>query len=209
MTSWPRADGIILKQALGPPSSRRPSGTGPRMPETREPAISMRFVSIIAIPLAFAFLGPVESLRAQGVEFIRADSNDDGRIDISDPVATLNCLFAGGLCHPCPDAPDANDDAKLDISDGVFTLNHLFLGGPGPSPRRPTRPPASTGPRAIPGPAAILPSGSRATSSSAKSTTIRSSTRTRSSSSSTTGRVGPSTSRGGGSRRGSISCSAP
>jgi len=92
----------------------------------------MRIVSILAILLACVHLGPVERLCSQSVEFIRADSNDDGRVDISDPVATLNCLFAGGLCHPCPDAPDANDDAKLDISDAVFTLNHLFLGGPEP-----------------------------------------------------------------------------
>ena len=64
--------------------------------------------------------------------FHRGDSNFDGGVDISDPVATLNFLFLGGPSASCPDAADANDDGNFDISDASYALNFLFLGGPAP-----------------------------------------------------------------------------
>lgn len=65
-------------------------------------------------------------------QFIRGDANDDGHVDISDPVLVLACKFLGGLCPQCRDAADSNDDGVLDVSDAVFTLGFLFLGRPPP-----------------------------------------------------------------------------
>jgi hypothetical protein len=69
--------------------------------------------------------------------FIRADSNVDGTVDISDPQATLHYLFLGTDTPRCFDAADANDDGTLEISDAIYTLSFLFLGGlepPAPFP---------------------------------------------------------------------------
>jgi hypothetical protein len=62
--------------------------------------------------------------------FRRGDANTDGRVDISDPIATLRVLFLGEGYLPCEDAADSNDDGRLDISDAIFTLAALFTGGP-------------------------------------------------------------------------------
>jgi hypothetical protein len=58
--------------------------------------------------------------------FRRGDSNDDGQVNISDPIATLGFLFVGEGRIRCPDAADANDDGLIDISDPLATLGHLF-----------------------------------------------------------------------------------
>lgn len=68
-------------------------------------------------------------LGPDGKLFVRGDSNGDGQLDISDPIRTLNYLFAGGVNVACMDAADANDDGGVDISDAVFCLNFLFAGG--------------------------------------------------------------------------------
>ena len=64
-----------------------------------------------------------------GALFRRGDTNADSRVDISDAVSLLNCLFLGGACPTCLDAADSNDSGKTDLSDAVYTLNRLFLGG--------------------------------------------------------------------------------
>jgi hypothetical protein len=61
--------------------------------------------------------------------FIRGDANDDGIVDIADPIATLGYLFLGVERLPCRDAADSNDDGLLDVSDSITTLAYLFLGG--------------------------------------------------------------------------------
>jgi hypothetical protein len=65
------------------------------------------------------------------LDFLRGDANSDGRIDISDPVATLNQLFRDATELSCPDAADSNDDGRIDISDPVLVLAHLY-GSPEP-----------------------------------------------------------------------------
>ena len=65
-------------------------------------------------------------------EFIRGDSNDDGSVDLSDPVFLLNNLFLGGDDPPCPSAGDADDDGKLQINDAIYVLTFLFQSGPPP-----------------------------------------------------------------------------
>ncbi len=70
------------------------------------------------------------------VPFIRADSNGDGQVDISDAVRTLGYLFAGKT-STCLAAMDSNGEGKVDISDAIFTLGYLFAHGrtpPAPFP---------------------------------------------------------------------------
>ncbi|MEM7164200.1 MAG: S8 family serine peptidase [Planctomycetota bacterium] len=67
-------------------------------------------------------------------EFIRADANIDGNVNIGDPVATLAYLFSMGPA-PCLDAMDSNDDGSVDIADPVATLSYLFsMGAEPPAP---------------------------------------------------------------------------
>ena len=65
--------------------------------------------------------------------FRRGDANDDGGIDISDAIFTLDSLFLGGPTPSCLGAANANGDNEIDLVDPVFLLNHLFLGGPPPT----------------------------------------------------------------------------
>jgi hypothetical protein len=74
---------------------------------------------------------------AAQAQFIRGDSNHDQSINISDPVDTLNFLFAGSEAPPCRDAADANDDNQINIADAVYSLNFQFLGGDPPPPPYP------------------------------------------------------------------------
>lgn len=70
------------------------------------------------------------------------DFNQDGKLDLSDPVALLGSLFLGGESPPCGERQlgdpgnltllDGNGDGKVDLSDAVYTLQFLFLGGPPP-----------------------------------------------------------------------------
>ena len=64
--------------------------------------------------------------------FRRGDANGDGRVDISDAVALLGCLFRGDPCGTCEDASDVNDDGGLDIADPVTALDAIFRGGAQP-----------------------------------------------------------------------------
>jgi hypothetical protein len=68
-----------------------------------------------------------------GALFIRGDSNDDGKTDISDAVFTLSWLFLGGKAPGCRAALNVNGDRVVDISDPVSLLSHLFLGGAPPA----------------------------------------------------------------------------
>ena len=77
----------------------------------------------------FVFTSAIVNILPDGTFFIRGDSNGDGKVNISDPQATLNYLFVNGGPPRCFDAADANDDGKLDVSDPVRVIDLLFLGG--------------------------------------------------------------------------------
>jgi len=79
-------------------------------------------------------------VRVDPTIFIRGDSNDDGKVDISDGIRTLSFLFVGGEGSEirCQDAADANDSGTLDLSDGIFTFNYLFAGNAAPPAPGPT-----------------------------------------------------------------------
>ncbi len=76
-------------------------------------------------------------------QFVRADANGDGLVDISDAIRTLLMMFLGEGEPACHDAVDSNDDGRLDLSDVLYTLAFLFREGlrppapypaPGPDP---------------------------------------------------------------------------
>jgi hypothetical protein len=64
--------------------------------------------------------------------FIRCDTNDDGTLNIADPVWIFRELFRGGVETRCPAAADCNGDGGRDISDGIYALSFLFRGTPAP-----------------------------------------------------------------------------
>jgi lamin tail-like protein len=77
-------------------------------------------------------------------EFIRADSDDSGELDINDPTFTLNYMFLAGPAPRCMDALDSDDNGAIDINDPLYTLNFLFLAGPPPLAPFPARGPDTT-----------------------------------------------------------------
>jgi uncharacterized protein (DUF1800 family) len=85
----------------------------------------LSFTGALKIALAALVLGGL-SLPAQAQNFRRGDSNDDGVLDISDGIATLNWLFRGNFNAGCLDALDANDVGGIDLTDGIFVFNFLF-----------------------------------------------------------------------------------
>ena len=71
------------------------------------------------------------------------DSNQDGALDLADPVSILFRLFLGAAAPPAPcEGPlgaagnlvvlDQNGDGQVSISDAVHGLAYLFRGGPPP-----------------------------------------------------------------------------
>jgi len=85
----------------------------------------------------------------ESTTFRRGDTNQDGIVDISDPIQTLGFLYLGSPATlPCKDAADTNDDGKVDLSDAIFTLSYKFLGTrdippPGPNSCGPDPTPGS------------------------------------------------------------------
>jgi hypothetical protein len=69
-----------------------------------------------------------------GTTFRRGDSDDNGAVNITDPVKLLGSLFRGEPAPTCPDAADFDDNGALNITDAVYLLTALFRGGPAPPP---------------------------------------------------------------------------
>ena len=83
-----------------------------------------------------ALLLLVASLRAQDplpVSFVRGDLNQDGSVDLSDPLKVLIFLFVEGVAPPCLAAGDADDDGEIEILDAVSLLAYLFREGSAPA----------------------------------------------------------------------------
>ncbi len=107
---------------------------------TREPSrdVQLLFLNLFGVAGQTVRIDDVTVSSLEEVEdgdgpFIRADSNNDGTVNIADGVATLNWLFQGNLDLPCQEAADVNDDGKVDLSDPVATFNLLFSGAEDPS----------------------------------------------------------------------------
>ncbi|MEE2857374.1 MAG: hypothetical protein VX949_08290, partial [Planctomycetota bacterium] len=75
--------------------------------------------------------GTVYEVQATG-NFTRGDPNEDGVVDIGDPIYELGYLFVNGPAPECIARLDANDDNLVDIADTIFLLTFLFNNGPQP-----------------------------------------------------------------------------
>lgn len=64
-------------------------------------------------------------------EFIRADANSDGNVDIGDAIKILEYLFLTAPAD-CMVAMDVNDDEAVDVADAISLLANLFNGGASP-----------------------------------------------------------------------------
>ena len=64
----------------------------------------------------------------------RGDANNDGVVDVSDPMFLNTWLQteAPEDAPPCMNQADANDDGRVDSLDTVYLLNWLYNGGPPP-----------------------------------------------------------------------------
>jgi hypothetical protein len=69
---------------------------------------------------------------AGGTQFVRADANADGTVNITDAIFILGYLFLGQTTPPCIKAADADDTGVVNVTDPLYLLNGLFLGGPPP-----------------------------------------------------------------------------
>jgi hypothetical protein len=61
--------------------------------------------------------------------FRRGDPDADGRVGLSDSIATLLHLFVGPLQFGCLEAADYDDSGRIGLEDAVATLFWRFLGG--------------------------------------------------------------------------------
>ena len=68
-----------------------------------------------------------------GSPFLRGDANDDGLIDLGDPISLLEYLFGGGDAPSCASAADVNDDDMINMADPIFELGYLFADMPAPA----------------------------------------------------------------------------
>ncbi len=76
---------------------------------------------------AVALVGLVESLGGAPAP-LRGDIDEDGRLNISDPISLLGFLFLSGPAPHCDPVADASGDGVVDITDPIRILNFLFLG---------------------------------------------------------------------------------
>ncbi|MBI4603155.1 MAG: VWA domain-containing protein [Planctomycetes bacterium] len=141
ITVWAEKDGAVLLdgaygafQPLGTVRFRlTPCAVFPPMmwlPEARIGSVTHRSTVVDA-----GFNDHHPALEVGLYEFVRGNSNNDRFVDISDPIHTLNWLFAKGDEPNCLAAADANNDSAVDISDPIYTLSFLFGGGrPIPQP---------------------------------------------------------------------------
>ncbi len=79
---------------------------------------------------ALLFLMSSAPVTAQS--YLPGDANDDGAVDISDPINVLIYLFAGPFELRCPNAADANADDSVNLSDAIWLLQSLFRNGSPP-----------------------------------------------------------------------------
>jgi virginiamycin B lyase len=87
----------------------------------------------------FALVALGTSLRGQDppepapAPFVRGDLNEDGSVDLSDPLRVLFLLFLEGADPPCLSAGDVDDDGAIEILDAVSLLTYLFREGSAPA----------------------------------------------------------------------------
>jgi hypothetical protein len=67
------------------------------------------------------------------VQFLRADVDHTGEVNLADVVYLVNYLFKPGPAPvPAPIVGDATCDSSVDIDDVVYLINYIFKDGPAP-----------------------------------------------------------------------------
>lgn len=61
------------------------------------------------------------------------DANNDGSVNVGDPVYLVNYIFKYGPEPACFDAADANNDCAVNVGDPVYLINYVFKYGPAPT----------------------------------------------------------------------------
>ncbi len=84
-------------------------------------------------PQGFAKVTYVIAGRFFATGFVRGDVTGEGKVNISDAIATLRFLF-GLKPLGCTDAADVDDNGMVNVADPIRILAFLFGGGPPPSP---------------------------------------------------------------------------
>ena len=64
--------------------------------------------------------------------FLRGDTDENGTLDLTDGIRTLNFLFSGGEPPGCFDSADTDDNGAIELTDAVGTFSFLFLGAAAP-----------------------------------------------------------------------------
>ena len=67
-----------------------------------------------------------------GAVFVRGDADDNGLLNLTDAIFSLNYLFVGGVEPTCFDSADSDNNGSIQLTDGIFTLMFLFNGGDAP-----------------------------------------------------------------------------
>lgn len=65
--------------------------------------------------------------------FLRGDANQDGAVNLADPIGMLDFLFVDPGALHCPDACDVNDSGTLNLADPIYMLYYLFADAPAPA----------------------------------------------------------------------------
>jgi hypothetical protein len=108
---------------LEPTNGDDGSGVGPyKMKNELTSMGDARYLSIIPRTAP----GLIRLVVPDFLDFVRADVNSDGAVNISDPISALNSLFLAGDAPACPDAADANDNGSVEISDPIHILTFLY-----------------------------------------------------------------------------------
>lgn len=79
----------------------------------------------------------VRALSNKPNKFVRGDADDNGVLDITDAIASLEFQFPGTFQVACTDALDVDDNGTIDTNDPLFGLMFQFLGNvriPAPFP---------------------------------------------------------------------------
>jgi hypothetical protein len=82
----------------------------------------------------FLFAAVILPLTVCGVDFVRGDADQSGRVTITDAVHVFRSQFdpLPGTAA-CDDALDVDDNGVVERTDGVFLVMYLFLDGPTPA----------------------------------------------------------------------------
>ena len=66
------------------------------------------------------------------VLFRRGDADNNGTVNVSDPIYISEWLFNGGPEPGCLNQADANNDNAINNTDVIYLINWLFSDGPAP-----------------------------------------------------------------------------